>query len=368
MADKLKLLIGVVLVAIGVALTYYVFEQAIHHSINYIWNDLFDTANDRYLVVPLSIVGALLFFGWQHYLDPKSENHEEHSLGGDPINPTLRNYLIILFIGYFSLVGGASLGPEAILVPACTIVGTFTAVKLFKNNKLAAQALAAAAVMALFTAFFRSYIVGILSVLLVAKIANTKPNAQLLLIAVVSSATAYLSLNLIDPHQSYFNFPTFTWEVILIDIFVGFGLVMVGYLSTYALKYAHEFFVGLRADAKFKKWWQLALVAGLVMSMFYLIGGPLVEFTGNESIAPLIAQAPSLGIASLLLICVVKILVIGWSKAMGYRGGLIFPMIFVASSLVAIAQLLYSDVNFGIGLIAALIGMFAAETKAHTLL
>lgn len=368
MLDKLKLLLSVVVVAVAVALTYYVFEYAVHHSITYIWDTVFDTATNRLLVVPLCIVGALLFFGWQHYLDPKSENKEEHSLGGDPIKPTLRNFAVILFIGYFSLVGGASLGPEAILVPSCTLIGTFVAVRLFKKNELASKALAAAAVMALFTAFFHSYIVGILSVFLVLKIGNAKLNPQLLLIAVISSVTSYLVLNTIDPEHHYFNFPNFSWKVALLDLAVGLVLIAVGYLCTYALKYTHGFFVSLRADAKFKNWWQLAIIAGLVLSMFYLIGGPLVEFTGNQSVAPLMSQASSLGITGVLSILIVKLLVIGWSKAMGYRGGLIFPMVFVAATLVAIAQLLFNDINFGVAMIAAMIGIFAAESKAHILL
>ena len=43
-------------------------------------------------------------------------------------------------------------------------------------------------------------------------------------------------------------------------------------------------------------------------------------------------------------------------------------MVFVAASLVAVAQLLFSDVNFGVGMIAALVGIFMAESKAHVLL
>ena len=365
---KIKLLLSCILVSLLVTLTYYLFEYAIHHSITYIWNTVFDTQNKRVLVIPLAIVGALLFYGLQHYLDPKSEKQESHGIGGDPIKPTLNKLILVLLIGFFSLVGGASLGPEAILVPACMIIGGYVGLKLFKHDANLAKALPAAAVMALMTAFFHSYIIGILSVLLVAKIAKTKVNIQLIIIAVLSSVTAYLFLNFIDPKNSYFNFPHFTWKIALIDITMGVALIVAGYISTFILKFIHTVVVSLKNRVNLSNWWLLAMVAGIGLSLIYIIGGPLVEFTGNESIAPLIKQASSLGLWGVFWIFIIKLLAIGWSKSLGYRGGLIFPMIFVASSLVAMSQLLASDVNFGIGIIAAVAGMLIAEKKAHILL
>ena len=365
---KLRILLACVVVAILVANVYYLFESAVHHSITYFWNDLFATQTDRVLVIPLAVVGALLFFGLQHRLDRKSENHEGHSLGGDPIDPTLRNLGIILFLGYFSLVGGASLGPEAVLVPASVVIGTGLGMRLFKRDEEATKALAAAAIMALMAAFFHSYIVGILSVFLVMQVSKAKLSAQLLIIAVIASVSSYLTLNVIDPTNSYFNFPAFTWRIAIIDVLFGLVLIGAGYAATFALKHAHSLIVHYRERSKLTTWVHLALVAGLGMSLFYLLGGPLVEFTGNQSIAPLVDQAPTLGGIGIVIIIIVKLLVIGWSKAMGYRGGLIFPMIFIASALAALVQLYVHDLNLGAGMIAAIIGILAAERKAHILL
>lgn len=364
---KLKLLLAVILVGILVALTYYVFEYAVHHSINYIWNTVFDTANKRYLVIPLAVVGALLFFGFQHLLDPKSEGHEAHGLGGIT-DVSLKKLGIVLFIGYFSLVGGASLGPEAILVPSSMIIGSYLGLKLFNKNELATKALMAAGIMALFAAFFHSWVVGILSISLVTKQAKTKITPQLALIAFLAAGASFLTLKVIDPTNSYFNTPDYNLHVILVDMAAGVILLAAGYASTFALKFLHGAFDDIRANAKNLTWWKLAIAAGLGLSLFYLLGGPLVEFTGNESVAPMFAQAPSLGVWSVILILVCKLLAISWSKAMGYRGGLIFPMVFVASTLVALTQFAFHDLNIGIGTLAALIGILAAERKAKILL
>lgn len=365
---KLKLLLSCILVGIVVALVYAVFEAAVRNSINHIWITIFNSGNLRYELLLLAVIGALVFFGLQHRLDPASENRESHGMSGEPISPTLRNLAIILGLGYFSLVGGASLGPEAVLVPACMLIGTGLGLKLFKDQDLAVKALAAASMMALMAAFFHSYIIGILSVFLVTSQAKVKLSLQLLVIAVISSLSSYLTLTIIDPKNHYFNFPAFNWKVALVDLLAGLVLIIGGYIATFALKRAHSLFRDLRSQAKFTAWWQLAIVAGLGLSLFYFLGGPLVEFTGNQSIAPLIGQAQALGAIGVSLVLVIKLLVIGWSKAMGYRGGLIFPMIFVASALTTLLQLYFHDLSFGVGLIAALAGILLAERKAKILL
>jgi len=47
--------------------------------------------------------------------------------------------------------------------------------------------------------------------------------------------------------------------------------------------------------------------------------------------------------------------------------GLVFPSVFSASVLVAIAQTAVTDLSFTVGLIAALVGILAANAKTKTL-
>src|SRR5476651_769423 len=96
--DKLKLFLLTIVVGVGVALTYHVFEAVVHNSINYIWYDWLNTDNNRWLVVPAAVILTLVFFAAQHILDRKSETHESKGLGGMP-TPTVINYAKILGIG-----------------------------------------------------------------------------------------------------------------------------------------------------------------------------------------------------------------------------------------------------------------------------
>jgi H+/Cl- antiporter ClcA len=310
---------------------------------------------------------TLVFFALQHYLDPKSENHEAHGLGGGVIDARFKNLILILLIGFFSLVAGASLGPEAVLVPASMVVGAFVATKLFKANSQAAKALAAAGIIALFACFFHSFIIGFLTVFLVTKQAKTKLNTHLAIIAIIASAVAYFTIITIDPTSQYFSWPDYNWNTQIVDILIALALVAVGFASTLALKALHDLFEKIRTHEKLSAWWLQALIAGGGLSALYLLGGPLVQFTGNHSIAPMLSQAATLGMLGLIWIYIIKLIAISWSKVMGYRGGLVFPMIFVASILAALATQFYADTNFMLALISAMVGILAAERKAKIL-
>ena len=357
--------ISIILVAILVAITYHYFESAVHHSIHQVWDVWFDAASERLLVIPVCVVLSLAFFGLQHYLDPESEQHEAEGLGEAP-SPTILNFAKVLFIGFFSLVAGASLGPEAILVPACLIIGGYVGTKLFKGDKQAIGILTMVGFVSLFAAFFDSFIAGLFGLLLVTKQTGVKIKPPLIIIAAIASEITVLALGVLEG-SAYTELPANHWKISVVGLLAVAGLVVAGYATTYFLNSVHASFEKIHSNLKTKTWIIRAFVAAGGLSILYLLGGTLVEFTGNQSIQPMLAQAADLGVIGLLSIFVIKILAIGWSKALGYRGGLVFPSVFAASVLVAIAQTAVHDLSFTIGLIAALFGILAANAKTKTL-
>ena len=362
----IKVLLATVLASIGVALTYYYFEAIVHHSIDTVWDSWLNTGDHRWLVVPTCLILSLVYFGVQHTFDPKSENKEEHGLGNMPV-PTATNFGKVLLIGFFSLLAGASLGPEAILVPACMILGSYIGVKSFAKDKQAVKLLGMVGFIALMAAFFHSFLAGMLGLLLAGKQAKLKISLRLVVIAAVASAvTTWLLGRLSSP--SFVSLPATNWHFNIRSLLAVVLLAAAGYLTTYGIGWAHQLAEIIRHRTQRSGWPQRALVAAIGLSALYLLGGTLVEFTGNESIVPMLHRADELGVIGLLWILVVKICAISWSKALGYRGGLVFPAVFVASVLVAIAHSFVSDVNFIYGLIAVLAGLLAADRNVKILL
>lgn len=361
---KLSILLSTMLVSVLVALTYHFFEQSVHHSINYIWNELFDTEGERLLIIPICIVLTLSYFGLQHYLDPKSENNESKGLGAMSV-PTLANYGKVLLIGFFSLIAGASLGPEAILVPACMIVGGFVGTKLY-GDKPMVKLLSAVGFIALFAAFFDSFIAGLLGLLLVSKQAKTKLDIQLFVIGIIASLTTVLTLEIFSA-KAFIDLSQYHWKLTTVGTLVFALLIAGGYLYTYLLSYVHKLFSRVHDFSLRYTWWFRGLVAAAGLSAIYLVGGPLIEFTGNASVAPMLQQAKTLGVMGLLGLFLIKTIAIGWSKALGYRGGLVFPSIFVAATLSAIVGLFTHEISFVVSSLAVIIGMMAADSKVKIL-
>jgi H+/Cl- antiporter ClcA len=280
--------------------------------------------------------------------------------------PSVANFFKVLLIGFFSLLAGASLGPEAILVPSCMILGAYLAKKLFKKESQMQKIMAAAGFIALMTAFFHSFVIGLLSVLLITKQAKAKVTKGILVLSVVVSFSSYYALKLVDGEafaKTPEYTPTFAWS----DIYWVPFLLLAGAGLTYFMGLALNQGEKVRLAAIDWVWWSKGLLASFVLSALYLLGGPLVEFTGNTSIQPMLEKAPELGIAGLAWLFVVKMAATAWSKTSGYRGGLVFPSLFAASVVVAIAQLIGSDINFHHGLLAVMVGVIAADTKIKVL-
>lgn len=362
---RLILLVSTVLTAIIVAATYHYFESAVHYSTNLVWNTWLKTGTNRMLVVPLCIGLTLLFFGVQHLLDRKSEKEVSEGLGQVP-DATILNFAKVITIGFFSLLAGASLGPEAILVPACMVIGAYIGTKLFPNQKEIIRLLSALGFVALFAAFFDSFIAGMLGLLLIGKQTKAKLTLPLILFSALASYTTVFMLNILEG-SAYMEFPTHVAAPDMASVLAVVGLLVAGVGITGLLKLTHDLFERDFAFVKEGPWWGRAMLAGAGLAALYLFGGPLVQFTGNQSIAPLLQQAATLGLGGLLWIIGIKILAIAWSKALGYRGGLVFPSVFVASAAVALAQLYVSNLSFMVGLIAVMVGIIAADTKAKVL-
>jgi H+/Cl- antiporter ClcA len=364
-AKGFGLLLAIIVVAVAVALTYFYFEAVVRNSIDYVWDTLFSTDTRRLLIVPLCFVIGLVFFWLQHHFDPASETHQSEGLGEAP-SPTVMNFVKVIGLGFFSLLAGASLGPEAILVPACIIIGGYVGASFFKTDKLAPKLLGMVGFVALLAAFFNSFIAGMLGLLLVTKQVHIKLNAVLVVVAALASLITVYVLKLLSS-KAYAKLPPSHWKLSLSSLLVLAGLIAAGYVAIYAMHGIYTLVVPLRGKLASQAWWVRWLVASSGLSILYLLGGSLVEFTGNESIVPMLNQAAKLGVVGLLWILVVKLAAISWSKGLSYRGGLAFPTIFVASVLVAIAQHYFPNVSFILGLIAVMAGAIAANRKVKIL-
>lgn len=187
------------------------------------------------------------------------------------------------------------------------------------------------------------------------------------LITVTASAGSVGALKLIEPPTEFLQTPTSGYHIDVAHLALLAAVFAAGYAATWLVAYTTKTITPLRKRQYSLSWWRQALLAAAGLIVLYLVGGPLVQSTGNTTIKPMLEQAPELGFIGLAVLALVKIVTSAWSKTMGYRGGLIFPMIFVISACIGMAWLVEPDISFKVALIAGVAGMLVAESKAKVL-
>ncbi len=244
------------------------------------------------------------------------------------------------------------------------IVGQLIARKTAQPTAGAAL-LAGAGFVALFVAFFSSLFGALLGIYLLIKTQGIKLTFPVASAFAVAALSAYAELQLLERH--YFAFPSYDFHVSMQTVFWMVVLATAGYLVNRMLRVLVDSFHGVHA-VNAHDWRRLALVASVGLSLIYILGGPQVQFTGNEAIAPVYNHAAELGLTSLLVIMLAKILAIAWSHAMGFRGGLVFPVLLVAAAASGIASLYVSDLNPLACLLIFVVGVLAADRRTKVII
>jgi H+/Cl- antiporter ClcA len=109
----------------------------------------------------------------------------------------------------------------------------------------------------------------------------------------------------------------------------------------------------------------VVLTAGsFVLGVLGVIGGPISLFKGLEQMKELTETATDYAPAGLALLVVVKLLAVLVSSGSGFRGGRIFPSVFVGVAFGLFVYAVFPGVPEAIALGASLIGILVAVTRS----
>ena len=357
-------LIALVIGAVD-GLVFLGFEWVVNHATDWIWNDLVDSDDKRWRVVPLAIVLSLAFglvlrlVGEPRWVKPHLDPLGAAEEPGADTAPTPLALLAVLVVGLGSLLAGASLGPEAPLVAFAAGLGAFVAARAAPGPAGRLFILASAG--ALLVAFFGTLVALLIPVAILVQRTKRLPLAAVVAIAVAGLA-AWGMLWLVRGNDHGFgSIPSATVHArdyvaafLLGVVAVGIGLLLRHLVVRLAGATA-------RIDRR-ATWWAAAAAFGAVVGVLYLIGGSTVQFSGSQGSGQLILRADEYGAWALAGIALVKLLVTAWCLAAGYRGGLVFPSVFVgvAASL-CVAAFAPSVAGPGI-MIGAIVGLLVEMT------
>ncbi|MFD3521840.1 ion channel protein [Streptomyces sp. NPDC058653] len=151
--------------------------------------------------------------------------------------------------------------------------------------------------------------------------------------------------------------PGARWSDALAALVIAPLAAALGMAAVYALPYAHSAFRRLRGPV-------LALTAGgLLLGLLGALGGYLTLFKGLDEVKTLAAHPDGWSAGRFALMAVVKMAALTIATACGFRGGRIFPAVFVGVALGLCAHALVPAVHPTVGVVCGVLGILLALTR-----
>ncbi|SMF85426.1 ion channel protein [Streptomyces sp. Amel2xC10] len=147
------------------------------------------------------------------------------------------------------------------------------------------------------------------------------------------------------------------WSDLLAALVIASVAAVVGMCAVRVFPYVHGAFGKLRHP-------MLMLPAGgLVLGLLGALGGHLTLFKGLDEVAELAADPDGWTAGEFATMTVVKLAALVVAASCGFRGGRIFPAVFVGSALGLTAHALVSGVHPAVGVAAGVLGVLLAVTR-----
>jgi H+/Cl- antiporter ClcA len=334
---KLTVILGSsILTGAIIAVIYFIFHNLVTELQDYIWFDVAGTDEHKLMAIPLAIAGALLLaFTLKVFKDRGHQDigHaiKDYTAHGKQIN--VRWLIQVFIIGLVSLVGGASLGPEAILLPISYGVGYLIAKKAKLDQP---ELFGMMGVIALLASFFNAYAAALLPLSFIAynRSKNTKKTILAIILGFVATFSALAVLKILHEREGYVTIEPLgtiaTSPVLLLT-----ALVMAAFATLIPLLLDKIVIPLKKVFMLFDKNWVIgSIIAGLGVGVIYALIGPIGFFSGQFGMSQLLqlnSEYTSLQLAGLAL---GKLIVTAWCIATIYRGGPIFPQLLVGMSIV----------------------------------
>jgi H+/Cl- antiporter ClcA len=274
-----------------------------------------------------------------------------------------RNAPGIVVTAFVSLLSGASLGPEAPLADASGGLGTWLSDRL-KLGAPETRTLGFSGVSGMLAAFVTSPVGGAMLGLESAQgsAVGTTLYLRTLFPSLVASAVATVAFVALSGKffGSLYTFPQY--EPRFLDLLRAVPLGLIGGLVGIVF-----FLVLRRLQALMRPLRNHPIPRGLIGGLGLGIAGallPLTLFSGEVQTQDIINQAAQLGALLLVVLAVVKLLITCLGLATGWKGGYIFPIMFIGAALGLAASDLFPDISPAVAVAATMGGAMVATMRA----
>lgn len=273
--------------------------------------------------------------------------------------PSLRTVPSIALAVVLGLAGGVSLGPEnPIIAINCAIAVAACARFLPAIPHRVAILLAAAATIG---ALFGTPVAAAL--ILTGTVAAVRGGGSLwdkLFLPVAAAAAGAITMRMLGAPALAFTVPPYPGPR-AIDLVTGTAVAAVsagiGILAALLLPLLHRAFRRLPSPVLY------TTLGGLVLGLLGVLGGPLTLFKGLEQTGEIIANNGDYTAAQLAVLALIKVVALVVAAAAGFRGGRIFPAVFVGVAIGLFAQALIPSMPLGLAIACGGMGIVLVATR-----
>jgi H+/Cl- antiporter ClcA len=275
-----------------------------------------------WILVPLGV--AALLIGVLTFRYPGRSGHEPAAgmLEGDP--SPMAHVPVIVAVAAISLAGGASLGPEAPLLSVMVAAGPLA-------TRWVSQADRPSVLAGGIGSLLGSFLGAPLSAGVFTLEAAPQTGAKLCALTIPSLVGGTVGLLVFKAlwggaFAAYDlpGYPGFKWSHVWMAMAIGVAGGVVGRILVVVHQAGHRATAGLRARPI-----GLALLGAGVMALVALIVGAQTLFTGEHELSEVVDEAAELGGGGLAALAVGKAVALLAASLTGFRGGLVFPLMFV---------------------------------------
>ena len=357
----LQLSLPAVVVGVVSALVLYAVEAVVAALEHALWDALpdalgIDPAAPGWIFGVLALSGLLV--GLIVWLMPGHGGQDSATveLTAPPLNlGALPSLVLVAVIGF---AGGVSLGPEAPIIAINTALLVVVVRRLWPrvSIELVVMVTAAGTIGALFGTPVAAALV---FTGLVGAASGGGALWDRLFLPLLAAAAGALTMSALGSHALSVALPAYD-DVAPVDLLSAAGVAVVaaalGLAAAAVFPRLHGWFRLLRNPALY------VTLGGVLLGLLGVVGGPITLFKGLDQMGRLVDDRAQYPAAGVILIIVVKMLALLVSAAAGFRGGRIFPAVFVGVAIGVLANDLLA-IPLTVGIAAGVLGMVLAVSR-----
>ncbi|WP_345800847.1 ion channel protein [Microbacterium sp. AZCO] len=350
------------LIGIGSAVVLRALDLVSEQLMHFLWDWLpgqfgADESTPWWIFLILTLTGAAV--GAIVWLVPGHGGPDSATteLGGPP--PKLGAVPTILLVAILGLAGGVSLGPEnpTIAVNSALAVAVFGRL----STKIPPALLVMLAVSGTIGALFGTPVAAALIFTgTVGALALPGSLWDKLFLPLAAAGAGAVTMLLLGGESISFTLEPMG-AIQPIYLLQGFLIAAVsailGIVAAFLFPYLHKAFHALRNPIIF------TTIGGMILGVLGIIGGPITLFKGLEQTAELLEHPEDYSASQLALFTGVKIVALLIAASAGFRGGRIFPAVFVGTAFGLLAFALFPGIPISLAVACGVMGITLAATK-----